>query len=67
MCFSSPSVAKVATPIAAATSPDYGVTSAAANQRNIAAEAYGAEQTILTGSQGLKTQASTTNKTLLGG
>jgi hypothetical protein len=47
--------------------PDIGVQNAGANQRNLAAMAYGASSTILTGPQGLQTPASTTNKSLLGG
>ena len=49
--------------------PDSGVQNAGQNQRNLAAMAYGAQQTILTGPQGLTTPANTTGsgKTLLGG
>jgi len=49
--------------------PDQGVQNAAANQRNLAAQAYGASQTILTGPMGLQQPANTTasGKTLLGG
>jgi hypothetical protein len=45
------------------------VQNAAANQRNLAAQAYGASQTILTGPMGLQQPANTTasGKTLLGG
>ena len=48
--------------------PDQGVQDAGANQRNLAALAYGASQTILTGPQGLQTLANTTatGKTNLG-
>jgi len=49
--------------------PDQGVQGAGQNQRNIAAMAYGASQTILTGPQGLQTPANTTatGKSILGG
>jgi len=50
--------------------PDQGVQAAGQNQRNLAAMAYGASQTVLTGPQGLQTPAATTansGKTLLGG
>ena len=52
--------------------PDQGVQGAGANQRNLAAQAYGASQTILTGPMGLQKLADTTansgtGKTLLGG
>ncbi|MGA3113474.1 MAG: hypothetical protein ABSF90_03470 [Syntrophobacteraceae bacterium] len=49
--------------------PDSGVQAAGQNQKNLAAAAYGASQTILTGPQGLQTPANTTGsgKTLLGG
>ena len=49
--------------------PDQGVQAAEQNQKNLAAAAYGASQTILTGPQGLVTPANTTGsgKTLLGG
>ncbi|MDR3569623.1 MAG: hypothetical protein P4L43_16480 [Syntrophobacteraceae bacterium] len=48
--------------------PDQGVQNAAKNQRELAAMQYGAEGTILTGSQGLQAKANTTasGKTLLG-
>jgi hypothetical protein len=48
--------------------PDQGVQNAGANQRNLAAMAYGASQTIATGSMGLQQPANTTasGKTLLG-
>jgi hypothetical protein len=68
MCFSSPSVpAPVPAPAPPPSLPDSGVQNAGANQRNLAAMAYGASSTILTGPQGLQTPASTTNKSLLGG
>jgi hypothetical protein len=50
--------------------PDSGVQQAGQNQRNLAAMAYGASQTILTSPQGLQTPANTTantGKSLLGG
>jgi hypothetical protein len=51
--------------------PDSGVQGAGSNQQNIAAMAYGASQTIATGSMGLQKPATTTansgsGKTLLG-
>jgi|GEM_PF-3478676 len=47
-------------PIPAPEQPDAGVQSAASNARAKAAAAYGASQTILTGSQGLVTPPTTT-------
>lgn len=68
MGFATPSVPKVPPPPAPAPSlPDQGVQNAGQNQRNLAALAYGANSTILTGPEGLQTPAGTTNKTLLGG
>ena len=72
MCFgSAPSVpAPPPAPAPPPSLPDSGVQGAGANQRNLAAAAYGASQTILTGPQGLQTPANTTasgGKTLLGG
>jgi hypothetical protein len=70
MCFGSPSVPSVPpAPAPAPSLPDQGVQNAGQNQRNLAAMAYGASQTILTGPMGLQNQASTTasGKTLLGG
>jgi hypothetical protein len=68
MCFSSPSVpAPLPAPPPPPSLPDSGVQDAGQNQRNLAAMAYGAGQTILTGPQGLQTKANTTAKTLLGG
>jgi len=76
MCFgaSMPSVPAPPPPPAPPPSlPDSGVQNAGANQQNLAAMAYGASQTVLTGPQGLKTPANTTagavggGKTLLGG
>jgi hypothetical protein len=72
MCFgaSMPSVPAPPPPPAPPPSlPDQGVQNAGANQRNLAAMAYGASQTVLTGPQGLQTPAGTTasGKTLLGG
>lgn len=67
MCFGgSPSVpAPVPAPAPAPSLPDQGVQNAGQNQRNVAALAYGAEQTIITGPQGLANPATTT-KTMLG-
>jgi hypothetical protein len=69
MCFGSPSVPPAAPPPAPPPSlPDSGVQNAGQNRRNLAALAYGASQTILTGPQGLQAPAATTaGKTLLGG
>jgi len=72
MCFgSAPSVPAPPPPPAPPPSlPDQGVQNAGANQRQLAAMAYGASQTILTSPQGLQTKAGTTansGKTLLGG
>jgi hypothetical protein len=72
MCFgSAPSVPAPPPPPAPPPSlPDQGVQNAGANQKELAAMAYGASQTILTGPQGLQNKASTTantGKTLLGG
>jgi len=50
--------------------PDQGVQGAGQNQRNLAAMAYGASQTILTGPMGLQAPAATTantGKSALGG
>lgn len=70
MCFgSAPSVpAPPPAPASPPSLPDSGVQGAGANQRNLAAAAYGASQTILTGPMGLQTPANTTasGKTLLG-
>ncbi len=70
MCFGSPSPpAPPPAPAPPPSLPDSGVQAAGQNQRNLAAMAYGASQTILTGPQGLQTPANTTagGKTLLGG
>jgi len=71
MCFgSAPSVpAPPPAPAPPPSLPDSGVQGAGANQRNLAAMAYGASQTIATSPQGLQTPANTTAgaKTLLGG
>ena len=70
MCFGAPSVPAVPPPPAPPPSlPDSGVQGAGANQKQLAAQAYGASQTILTGPMGLQTKADTTangGKTLLG-
>ncbi len=70
MCFgAAPSVpAPPAAPPPPPSLPDQGVQNAGTNQRNLAAQAYGASQTILTGPMGLQTKADTTasGKTLLG-
>jgi hypothetical protein len=70
MCLGSPSVPAVPpAPAPPPSLPDSGVQNAGANQRNLAAMAYGAQSTILTGPQGLQNPANTTasGKTLLGG
>jgi hypothetical protein len=69
MCFSSPSVpAPLPAPTPAPALPDQGVQNAGSNQRNLAAQAYGVGNTIVTGPAGLVTPASTTsNKGQLGG
>lgn len=71
MCFGTPSVpAPPPAPPPPPSLPDQGVQAAGLAQRQLAAQAYGASQTILTGPQGLQTPAATTansGKTLLGG
>jgi hypothetical protein len=69
MCFGSAPSVPAPPPAPPPSLPDQGVQNAGANQRNLAAMAYGASQTILTGPQGLVNKANTTasGKTLLGG
>ena len=69
MCFSGASIPAPPPPPAPPPSlPDQGVQNAKQNQGNLAALAYGASQTILTGPEGLQEKANTTasGKTLLG-
>jgi hypothetical protein len=70
MCFGAPSVpAPPPAPAPPPSLPDSGVQGAGANQKQLAAQAYGASQTILTGPMGLQNKAGTTadtGKTLLG-
>jgi hypothetical protein len=70
MGFGAPSVPPVPPPPPPPPSvPDQGVQNAGANQRQLAAMAYGVNQTILTGPQSLQTPAKNTasGKTLLRG
>lgn len=66
MCFSSPSVPAPIPPPAPVTEQDQAVQASLDRERRRQAAAAGKRSTMLTGSAGLSTPASTAPKTLLG-